>query len=79
MEGCGRFTPRPRNPPGKSPRYPLDRRLVGPQSRYGHGGEEKTYHRHPCREQNPGRPAPSLVSIPTKLPRLRMSFSMLLQ
>jgi hypothetical protein len=28
-------------PPGKEPpRYPLDRRLGGPQSRSGHGGEE---------------------------------------
>jgi hypothetical protein len=28
-------------PQGKSPRYPLDRKLGGPQSRSGHGGEEK--------------------------------------
>jgi hypothetical protein len=28
-------------PQGKSPRYPLDRRLVGPQSCSRHGGEEK--------------------------------------
>jgi hypothetical protein len=27
--------------PGKSPWYPLDRRLGGPQSRSGRGGEEK--------------------------------------
>jgi hypothetical protein len=27
--------------PGKSPLYPLDRRLSGPQSRSGRGGEEK--------------------------------------
>jgi hypothetical protein len=26
---------------GKSPRYPLDRRLGGPQGRSGRGGEEK--------------------------------------
>jgi len=26
---------------GKSPWYPLDRRLGGPQSHSGHGGEEK--------------------------------------
>jgi hypothetical protein len=32
----GRFTPKER-----APRYPLDRRLGGPQSRYGRGGEEK--------------------------------------
>jgi hypothetical protein len=28
--------------PGKQPRYPLDRRLGGPQSWSGRGGEEKT-------------------------------------
>jgi hypothetical protein len=28
-------------PPGKEPRYPLDRRLGGLQSRSGRGGEEK--------------------------------------
>jgi hypothetical protein len=32
----GRFTPR-----GKSPWYPLDRRLGGPQTRSGRSGEEK--------------------------------------
>jgi hypothetical protein len=32
----GRFTPR-----GKSPLYPLDRRLGGPHSRSGRFGEEK--------------------------------------
>jgi hypothetical protein len=36
-----RFTPRPLYPHGKGPCYPLDRRLSGPQSRSGHGGEEK--------------------------------------
>jgi len=35
------FTPRPLYPQGKSPWYPLDRRLGGPQSHSGHGGEEK--------------------------------------
>jgi hypothetical protein len=35
------FTPRPLYPRGKSPRYPLDRRLDGPQSRSGRFGEEK--------------------------------------
>jgi hypothetical protein len=35
------FTPRPLYPQGKSPCYPLDRRLGGPQKRSGHGGEEK--------------------------------------
>jgi hypothetical protein len=35
------FTPRPLYPQGKSPWYPLDRRLAGSQSRSGHGGEKK--------------------------------------
>jgi hypothetical protein len=35
------FTTRPFYPKGKSPLYPLDRRLGGAQSRSGHGGEEK--------------------------------------
>jgi hypothetical protein len=36
------FTPWPLYPQGKSPWYPLDRRQGGPQSRSGHGGEEKS-------------------------------------
>jgi hypothetical protein len=35
------FTLRPLYLQGKSPWYPLDRRLGGPQSQFGHGGEEK--------------------------------------
>jgi hypothetical protein len=35
------FTPLPLYPQGKSPWYPLDRRLGGPQSRSGRGGLEK--------------------------------------
>jgi hypothetical protein len=35
------FTPRPLYPHEKSPWYPLDRRLGGPQSRSGRGNEEK--------------------------------------
>jgi hypothetical protein len=35
------FTPRPLYSQGKSPWYPLDRRLCGPQSRSGRGGEEE--------------------------------------
>jgi hypothetical protein len=36
----GSFTHRPLYPPGKRPRYPLDRRLCGPQRRSGRRGEE---------------------------------------
>jgi hypothetical protein len=38
------FTPRLLYPEGKSPLYGLDRRLGGPQSRSGHGVEEKNSH-----------------------------------
>jgi hypothetical protein len=34
-----RFTPRPLYPQGKSPRFPLDRRLGGPQIRSGRRGD----------------------------------------
>jgi hypothetical protein len=37
------FTSRPLYRRGKSPHYPLNRRLGGPQSRSGRGGEEKNY------------------------------------
>jgi hypothetical protein len=41
-------------PQGKGPWYPLDRRLGGPQSRSGRGGEEKILSH--CRESNPRTP-----------------------
>jgi hypothetical protein len=50
-------------------RCPLDRRLGGPQSQSGRGGGEEKKHPTPCWEQNPGSPAPSLVTILTELPR----------
>jgi hypothetical protein len=47
-------------PPEKSPWYPLDRRLSGPQSRSGRGGEEKNSQLPPGIEPyNPDRPAHS--------------------
>jgi hypothetical protein len=58
-------TPLPLYPRGKRPRFPLDRRLGGPQCRSGSGGEEKNL--YSCRESNPGRPAHSLVTIQTEL------------
>jgi len=33
--------PQSRFIPGEGPRYPLDGRVGGPQSQYGHGGEDK--------------------------------------
>jgi hypothetical protein len=63
------FTPRPLCPQGKSPRYQLDRRLGGPQSRSG-GGDEKNFQPPPRIEPyNPNRPARSLVAIPSELSR----------
>jgi hypothetical protein len=41
MEVSGQPYAQPLYPQGKSPWYPLDRRLDGPQSRSGRGGEEK--------------------------------------
>jgi hypothetical protein len=58
------FTPRPFYPAGKNPWYPLDRRLDGPQSWSGRGGEEKIL--KPCCEWNPGCPNRSLVAISTE-------------
>jgi hypothetical protein len=48
------FTTRPLYPQGKIPWYPLYRRLGGPQSRSGHGGEEKIPSSR--RESNPRTP-----------------------
>jgi hypothetical protein len=54
------FTPRPLYHQGKRPWYPLDRRLGGPQSRSGRGGEEKNSQPPQGIEpQNPNRPARS--------------------
>jgi hypothetical protein len=44
----GRFTPG-----GKCPRYLLDRRLGGPQSRSGRGGEETIFLRYRDSNSNP--------------------------
>jgi hypothetical protein len=54
------FTPRPLYLQGKSPCYPLDRRLGGPQGRSGRGGEEKNSQPPPGIEPyNPDRPVRS--------------------
>jgi hypothetical protein len=54
------FTPRPLYPQGNSPWYPLDRRLGGPQSRSGRGGEERNSQPPPGIEPyNPDHPAHS--------------------
>jgi len=41
MEVSGQHHPPAALPPAKEPPVPLDRRRSGPQSRSGHGGEEK--------------------------------------
>jgi hypothetical protein len=53
------FTPRPLYPRGKGPRYPLDRRLSGPQSQSGRRGEEKILDHTGTGTPTPGRPARS--------------------
>jgi hypothetical protein len=49
------FTPQLLYRQGKSPWYPLDRRLGGPQSRSGHNGEEKNS-QPPAGNPTPGHP-----------------------
>jgi len=55
--------------PGKSPLYPLDRRLHGFQIRSGRGGDEKKSHYCPCLELNPGQ-VRSLVTVMPELSQL---------
>jgi hypothetical protein len=56
------FTPRPLYPQGKSPWHTLDRKLGGPQSRSGRGGEEKNSQPTPgIKPLNPDHPARSPV------------------
>jgi hypothetical protein len=52
-------------PQEKEPRYPLDRRLCGPQRRSGHGGE-KNFQPLPGHEP-PDHPAHKHSAIPTEL------------
>jgi hypothetical protein len=55
-------------PRGKSPWYPLDRRLRVAQNRSGRGGEENNSHSPPGIEPyNPDRLARCLVAIATEL------------
>jgi hypothetical protein len=63
------FTPRPLCSQGKSPWCPLNRRLGGPQSRSGRGGEEIT---SSYRDSNP--PIIQPVAHTTELSRLFKSF-----
>jgi hypothetical protein len=71
MEVSGQLHAPAALPQGKSPCCPLDRRLGGPQSRSGRGGEEKNIF-YSCRESNPGRPATSLIIVLTGLAAANM-------
>jgi hypothetical protein len=58
MEVIGELHAQVALPQGKSPWYPLDRRLGGPQSRFGRGDEEKNCQASPGIETyNSNRPA----------------------
>jgi hypothetical protein len=52
------FTPWPHYPRGKISRYPLDRRLDGPQSRSGRRGEEKILDHNGTRTPTPRSSSP---------------------
>jgi hypothetical protein len=67
------FTPRPLYPRGRSPLYPLDRRLGGPQSRSGRHGEVKILESTGTRTSTPRSSCPSPVTIPTTLSRLHLT------
>jgi hypothetical protein len=65
------FTHWPPYPWGKSPWYPFDRRVGGPQSWSGCSGKEKVYHHCSCQELILGRPAHRLVTLVTGIPPIR--------
>jgi hypothetical protein len=62
------LTPRPLYPQGKSPRYPLERRLGVPYSRSGRGGEEKNS--QPLPELEPPIIQPAAQRYTAELSRL---------
>jgi hypothetical protein len=62
----------------ESPQYPLHRRLAGPQSQSGRGGEVKKILPLPLLAVQTCRPARSLVSILTELPRLLFVYKWLI-
>jgi hypothetical protein len=55
---------------GQNPRYPLDRRLRGPQSWSGRRGEQKILEPTGTRTPTPRSSSPWPVAIPTALSRL---------
>jgi hypothetical protein len=67
MEVSGQLHATAALPQGKSPWYPLDRRLGGPYSRSGRGGEEKNSQILP--EIDPLIIQPLVQRYATELPR----------
>jgi hypothetical protein len=67
------FTPRTLYTPGKSLRYPLDRRFGGPQSRSVRFGEEKILTPTGTRTPTSRSSSPPPVAIPTALSQLTSS------
>jgi hypothetical protein len=65
------FTPRPLNTRECNPRYTSNRRLSGPQSRSGRGGEEKNS--SPSRESNLEHSARSIITTLTELSKVKLS------
>jgi hypothetical protein len=61
------FTPLPFYPRGKSPRYPLDRRLAAPQSPSGRCGKDKILDPTGTRTPSPRSSTLQPFAIPTEL------------
>lgn len=71
MQVCGQFHPTAALPPGKEPKYPLNWRLRGLQSRCGYFGEEKNLLSLSGIEVRLlSRKASKLISVQTTLYRL---------
>jgi hypothetical protein len=62
-----RFALQPLHPRGRIPQCSWDRKLGGPHSRSGRGGEEENFLPRLYRVSNPGCPARGLVSISTAI------------
>jgi hypothetical protein len=69
------FKPRPLYPRGKSPGYPLDRRLGGPHNRSERRGEEKIL--APTGTRTPTSPKPVAIPTPQLLTELPHQISLL--
>jgi hypothetical protein len=74
MEVSGQLHSPTALPQEKSPLYPLDRRLAGPNSRSGHGGKEKNS--QPLPELEPPIIQPVVQPYTTELSRLSIHYEM---